>query len=65
MRSIFDQYTQPENQLTHGLICCLDQDRKLLKHFLLFAAHRENTPGLIKHIFLELFKDRISCHRNG
>lgn len=35
MRNVFDQYTQPENQLTHALIVALHQDRSvLLKPFL-------------------------------
>jgi hypothetical protein len=33
MRNLFDQYTQPENRLTHALMCCLDKDRVLLKDF--------------------------------
>ena len=35
MRNVFDQYSQPENQLTHALVVALDQDRSvLLKPFL-------------------------------
>ena len=34
MRNIFDQYSQPENQLTHSLACVLHHDRGLLKSFL-------------------------------
>ena len=34
MRNVFDQYSQPENRLTHGLICSLEADRKLLRPFL-------------------------------
>ncbi len=34
MRNIFDQYSQPENRLTHSLATALDQDRSLLKSFL-------------------------------
>lgn len=35
MRNVFDQYTQPENQLTHALVVTLHQDRSvLLKPFL-------------------------------
>jgi len=33
MRHIFDQYDQPENRLTHALVCCLAEDRKLLNRF--------------------------------
>jgi hypothetical protein len=38
MRSVFDQYKQPENQLTHALACALSEDRNLLKHFILEMA---------------------------
>lgn len=38
MRNIFDQYTQPENQLTHALACTLETDRGLLIPFLQWAG---------------------------
>lgn len=34
MRTLFDQYTQPENRLTHALACVLNEDRTLLAAFL-------------------------------
>jgi len=35
LRNVFDQYSQPENQLTHALVSALHQDRSvLLKSFL-------------------------------
>ncbi len=34
MRNLFDQYSQPENRLTHALAICLDEDRTLLRDFL-------------------------------
>ncbi|MDA9707981.1 PD-(D/E)XK nuclease family protein [Alphaproteobacteria bacterium] len=34
MKNIFDQYTQPENKLTHSLVSCLYEDKKLLNSFL-------------------------------
>ena len=34
MRNIFDQYSQPENRVTHALITALNEDRKLLGLFL-------------------------------
>lgn len=34
MRNVFDQYSQPENRVTHALMTALDQDRKLLDLFL-------------------------------
>ncbi len=33
MRHLFDQYEQPENRLTHALVCCLEEDPKLLRRF--------------------------------
>lgn len=33
MRSLFDQYTQHENRLTHALACCLNEDRGLFRRF--------------------------------
>lgn len=34
MRNLFDQYSHPENRLTHAMACCLHEDRDLLKRFL-------------------------------
>ena len=34
MRNIFDQYSQPENRLTHALISSLNEDKKLLSSFI-------------------------------
>jgi len=34
MRNIFDQYTQPENRLTHALISSLEADPKLFQKFI-------------------------------
>jgi len=28
MWNVFDQYTQPENRLTHALVCSLAEDRE-------------------------------------
>lgn len=33
MRNIFDQYTQPENRLTHALVTAFAEDPKLLRKF--------------------------------
>src|SRR5262245_37753385 len=40
MRNLFDQYSQPENRLTHALAVCLHEDRKLLRAFLQWIAVR-------------------------
>jgi hypothetical protein len=34
LRNIFDQYSQPENRVTHALMTALNEDRKLLGLFL-------------------------------
>jgi hypothetical protein len=34
LRNIFDQYSQPENRVTHALMTALNEDRKLLTLFL-------------------------------
>jgi len=34
MRNIFNQYTQPENRVTHALMTALNEDRQLLGLFL-------------------------------
>lgn len=38
MRNIFDQYTQPENRLTHALLSCLSRDHRQLKRFVSWAT---------------------------
>jgi hypothetical protein len=34
LRNVFDQYSQPENRVTHALMTAIDEDRNLLGHFL-------------------------------
>lgn len=38
MRNIFDQYSQPENRLTHALLVSLAEDRRLLKAFVIWIC---------------------------
>ena len=38
MRNIFDQYTQPENRLTHALACALYEDAALLRAFVTWVG---------------------------
>jgi len=45
MRNIFDQYSQPENQLTHALVSTLFHERKLLKPFMEWAGAKDIPPG--------------------
>ena len=40
MRNVFDQYSQPENRVTHALMTALNEDRKLLASFLKDIARK-------------------------
>jgi hypothetical protein len=55
MRSVFDQYQQPENQLTHALACALDEDRGLLTRFI--KEIEGMVPPNIKH--LKIFEQQV------
>lgn len=48
MRNLFDQYFQPENRLTHALVCTLDADRALVRPFLEWAGARGIPP--VRHL---------------
>lgn len=48
MRSVFDQYKQPENQLTHALACALGEDPGLHTRFIKEIAGM--VPPNIKHL---------------
>ena len=52
MRNVFDQYSQPENRLTHALMVTLANDRKLVRPFLKLMGTRK-LPAL-KNIELGL-----------
>lgn len=52
MRNIFDQYSQPENKLTHSLVSSLAQDSKLLKEFLRWSVGK-NVPSREKISVIE------------
>jgi hypothetical protein len=45
MRNLFDQYSQPENRLTHALVCSLANDRALLGDFVRWATDRTVAPS--------------------
>lgn len=47
MRNIFDQYTLPENRLSHALAVCLDEDRRLLRDFLKWIGANPSKRRLI------------------
>jgi hypothetical protein len=52
MRSIFDQYDVPENRLTHAMVCCLAEDRRLAAAFIRWVAP-ELMRGRIRLRILE------------
>ena len=45
MRNVLDQYTQPENRLTHAVTCALAEDPRLLRRFLRWALGEEAPPA--------------------
>lgn len=45
MRNVFDQYSQPENKLTHALVSALHADRALLRPFLKWAGAVDIPPS--------------------
>ena len=46
MRNLFDQYTQPENRLTHALASCLAQEAGLLQRFVRWATGKRAKERL-------------------
>lgn len=50
MRNIFDQYSQPENRLTHALISSLEKDPKLLRSFIRWSV--EDVIPLKKRLYV-------------
>jgi len=47
MRNIFDQYSQPENRLTHSLVSALAEDKKLLRRFVRWATGSAPPKSLL------------------
>jgi hypothetical protein len=45
MRNLFDQYSQPENKLTHALACTLSNDRRLIRPFLKWLKIGPHPPA--------------------
>lgn len=48
MRNLFDQYTQPENRLTHALLSCLAADSRLLHRFLRWVSPQSQPRGRLR-----------------
>jgi hypothetical protein len=45
VRNIFDQYSQPENRLSHALATCLHEDPKLLRQFVQWVCGSQAPKG--------------------
>ena len=54
MRNLFDQYTQPENRLTHALLSCLAADARLLERFVQWS-----TGDRAKRRYLKVFEQSL------
>jgi len=50
MRNVFDQYSQPENRLTHALVTTLFEDRSLLRPFARWAGATAIPPKRRLHV---------------
>lgn len=50
MRNLYDQYSQPENRVTHALVSTLNQDRGLIRPFLAWCGAEDIPRGSDIHI---------------
>ena len=48
MRNLFDQFQQPENRLTHALMCSLHEDPRMLKRFVRWATGERAPTGNLR-----------------
>jgi len=48
MRNLFDQYSHPENRLTHALLSCLSRDRRQLQRFTSWAVGESHSAKLLE-----------------
>ena len=48
MRNLFDQYSEPENRLTHALLSCLSNDRRLLRQFIRWIPETRRLPRMLE-----------------
>ena len=44
LRNVFDQFSQPENRLTHALVCTLSNERALIRPFLRWLGVKDLPP---------------------
>ena len=69
MRHLFDQYSQPENRITHALVTGLAQDAGLLREFIQWVTKKRHPRGTKIHIVeqtlpgeIELKEDETEEH---
>lgn len=65
MRNVFDQYEQPENRLTHALLCSLDADRRLLSAFVRWVSGTARATGNLDVLEQTLPGDAVSAADDG
>ena len=59
IRNIFDQYTQPENRLTHALVSSIAQDQYLLREFLTWTTGHTIHPKETIYVIEQSLPDQI------
>lgn len=59
MRNIFDQYSQPENRLTHALVTALAEDGRLLKRFVRWVMGKSAPKGAALDIVEQSFPGEV------
>jgi hypothetical protein len=64
MRNIFDQFLQPENRLTHALMCALHEDAQLLAAFIRWATGGTPPRGAVRVLEQSLPGEDPSTEQN-
>lgn len=59
MRNLFDQYTQPENRLTHALVSSIAQDQYLLREFIKWTTGHNIAKKETIHIIEQSLPDQM------
>jgi len=60
LRNLFDQYTQPENRLSHALAVCLDEDRGLLGDFINWIGPTRTIKADSLHVIEQSLPGEVS-----
>ena len=64
VRNVFDQYSQPENRLTHALACCLHEDDVLARELVRWLTARPTPEGDL-HIVEQSLPGQPSADDDG